>query len=96
MIHFGSQIIGEGYPCYIVAEAGNNHNGDIEIAKELIEKASEAGANAIKFQTIIPEEFFSKTLDPKSYEYAKNISLNKKQHLILKHHAKKNNINSCT
>lgn len=40
---------------YIVAEAGVNHNGDIKMAHRLIDEAVIAGANAIKFQTAIPE-----------------------------------------
>ena len=38
---------------YIIAEAGVNHNGDIGIAKKMIDKAKEAGADCIKFQTFI-------------------------------------------
>ena len=37
-------------PCYIIAEIGNNHNGDVRIAKQLVELAKEAGANCVKFQ----------------------------------------------
>jgi len=40
---------------YIIAEAGINHNGDLDLAKKLIEKAKESGADAIKFQTFIVE-----------------------------------------
>jgi len=44
---------------YIVAEIGNNHEGDFELAKELISAAKESGADAVKFQTIIPEGLVS-------------------------------------
>jgi len=40
---------------YVVAEIGNNHEGDIELAKELIFEAASAGVDAVKFQTIVPE-----------------------------------------
>lgn len=40
---------------FIIAEIGNNHEGDIEVARKLIESASKAGVDAVKFQTIIPE-----------------------------------------
>ncbi len=43
--------IGDGRRCFIVAEAGVNHNGDLERARALIDAAAEAGADAIKFQT---------------------------------------------
>lgn len=52
----GDRLIGPGEPCFIVAEAGINHNGNIEIAKELIEKAAQCGCDAIKFQTYITEQ----------------------------------------
>ena len=44
---------------FIIAEIGNNHEGDFELAKELISAAKESGANAVKFQTIIPEGLVS-------------------------------------
>jgi len=51
MIQKNRKKIGDNEPCFIVAEAGVNHNGDIEIAQRLIDAAVEAGADAIKFQT---------------------------------------------
>jgi N-acetylneuraminate synthase/N,N'-diacetyllegionaminate synthase len=92
MFRIGKTSIGNGNPTYIVAEAGNNHNGDFEMAKKLIQKASECGANAIKFQTIIANEFFSKNIDSKLFKYAEKISLNEAQYIKLKKYAKKNNI----
>ncbi|MEO0108333.1 MAG: N-acetylneuraminate synthase family protein, partial [candidate division WOR-3 bacterium] len=50
MIRIGSRPVGEGYPCFLVAEIGINHNGSIEIAKRLIELAAKAGWDAVKFQ----------------------------------------------
>jgi N-acetylneuraminate synthase len=49
-VKIGNTMIGDGHPCYIIAEIGINHNGDIEIAKKLIDLASVAGCNAVKFQ----------------------------------------------
>ena len=43
----------------IIAEIGNNHEGDIELAKEMICLAAKSGANAVKFQTIVPEKLVS-------------------------------------
>jgi sialic acid synthase SpsE len=43
-------FIGIGEPCYIIAEIGVNHNGDVILAKKLIDAAIESGANAVKFQ----------------------------------------------
>jgi N,N'-diacetyllegionaminate synthase len=54
-ITIGRREVGEGCPCFIVAEAGINHNGDAALAAELVDAAAEAGADAIKFQTHFPE-----------------------------------------
>ena len=55
-IKLGSQFIGFNEPCFIIAEAGVNHNGDMEKAHKMIELVSKSGANAIKFQSYITEE----------------------------------------
>ena len=54
-IRIGAREIGSGSPCFVIAEAGINHNGDAALAAELVEAAAEAGADAIKFQTHFPE-----------------------------------------
>jgi N-acetylneuraminate synthase len=54
-INIGGKRIGDHQPCFIVAEIGINHNGDIEIAKELIRVAKKAGVDAVKFQKRTPE-----------------------------------------
>ena len=46
---------------YVIAEGGLNHNGDINIAKKLIDSAKECGVNAIKFQTYKTENFVRET-----------------------------------
>jgi len=92
MFAIGNKKIGKDNPVFIIAEAGINHNGDLDIAKKLIKEASKCGADAIKFQTIIADELFSKKLNPELYDLVSKWSLNKKDHLILMDHAKKNNI----
>jgi len=49
-VKIGSRTIGPHQPCYVVAEIGINHNGDIDLAKKLINVASGAGCDAVKFQ----------------------------------------------
>ncbi|MGD0631948.1 MAG: N-acetylneuraminate synthase family protein, partial [Terracidiphilus sp.] len=46
----GSKMVGQGGPCYVTAEIGINHNGDIDVAKKLISVAVGAGCDAVKFQ----------------------------------------------
>ena len=79
------RLIGAGQPCYIVAEIGINHNGDIEIAKDLMHAAKEAGADAVKFQMRILTESIPEHMKdrPKNtpwgdmtyYEYKQHIEL---------------------
>ena len=54
-VNIGSRTIGAGHPTYVIAEIGLNHNGDVEIAKQLIDVAARAGADAVKFQKRTPE-----------------------------------------
>jgi N-acetylneuraminate synthase len=49
-IKLGGTLVGDGHPCYVVAEIGINHNGDIAIAKKLIDVAAASGCQAVKFQ----------------------------------------------
>jgi N-acetylneuraminate synthase len=49
-LQVGSKLVGYAHPCYVIAEIGINHNGDIDLAKQLINVAIGAGCNAVKFQ----------------------------------------------
>lgn len=59
-IKIGNKIIGDDHSCFIIAEAGSNHNGDINQAKKLVDIAAESGADAVKFQTFTADKLFSK------------------------------------
>ena len=54
-IAIAGREIGPGRPCFVIAEAGINHNGDEALAADLVAAAADAGADAIKFQTHFPE-----------------------------------------
>src|SRR5436190_12137411 len=54
-IKFGKKLVGDGHPAYVIAEIGINHNGDLEIAKKMIDAAVHAGVDAVKFQKRTPE-----------------------------------------
>jgi N-acetylneuraminate synthase len=54
-VKIGDRWVGDGHPTYVVAEIGINHNGDIEIAKRLMDAAKHAGVDAVKFQKRTPE-----------------------------------------
>ena len=55
VVEIGGRKIGHGEPAYIIAEIGINHNGDIDLAKKLIDTAVIAGCDAVKFQKRTPE-----------------------------------------
>ncbi|MFT5499422.1 MAG: N,N'-diacetyllegionaminate synthase [Kiritimatiellia bacterium] len=55
-IEINQRKIGPGQPCFIIAEAGGNHNGEISLARELVDAACDTGVDAIKFQTYITEK----------------------------------------
>jgi sialic acid synthase SpsE len=58
-IEIAGRLVGEGQPCYIIAEAGVNHNGDPALARKLIDIAADAGADAVKFQKRTPSEILT-------------------------------------
>lgn len=66
-VKIANRLVGDGCPVFIVAEAGINHNGDIELAKKLIDAAARAGADAVKLQNYRTEDFISD--QSLTYEY---------------------------
>ena len=49
-IEIGEYVLSEDSPCFVIAEVGNNHNGDISLAKQLVDLAVDSGADCVKFQ----------------------------------------------
>lgn len=80
IITIKNRKIGKGQPTFVIAEAGVNHNGDLALAKELVRKAREAGADCVKFQTFVAENLVTdsapkakyqlKTTDPAESQFA--------------------------
>jgi N-acetylneuraminate synthase len=58
-VRIGSKLVGDSEPCYVIAEIGINHNGDIDLAKRLISVAIAAGCDAVKFQKRTVEVVYS-------------------------------------
>lgn len=68
MIRVGSKNIGEDQPVFIIAEAGVNHNGDLKLAKELVDAAVEAKVDAIKFQTFNADKLVTYSAPKAKYQ----------------------------
>src|SRR5215813_5609000 len=66
----GDREVGRGLPCFVIAEAGVNHNGDPEKAYGLIDIALKAGADAVKFQTFRSDRVVSPNAPKASYQVA--------------------------
>ena len=62
-IRIDKKLIGEGEPCFIIAEAGSNHDGKLEQAKQLIDIAAATGVDAVKFQTFQADKIAAETKD---------------------------------
>ncbi len=67
-IRIGSRDVGPGAPCFVIAEAGVNHNGDVARAKHLIDVAAESGADAVKFQTFLSHKLTSAAAPKAAYQ----------------------------
>lgn len=63
----GTRQIGDGFPCFVIAEAGSNHNGNLDQARALIEVAAEAGADAVKFQNFQAARLYPRSAGQADY-----------------------------
>ncbi len=94
---FCGKLLGSGHPAFLVAEIGLNHNGDVELAKRMIESAAKNGADAMKLQTFVASELISKSLladDPDHpgneipfYEFFQRYELSRENYKVLIAHA---------
>lgn len=103
-VQIGNRMIGPGYPCFLVAEIGVNHNGDMDMAERSIDAAAEAGADAVKFQNFRTEDFVSdrslmyeyvsqgRTVRESQYEMFKRCELSPESLHALKEHCSRRGI----
>lgn len=82
-VKIGDRWVGDGEPCFIIAEAGVNHNGDINLAKALVDIAKDAGADAVKFQIFNAGAVVTKRAEKAKYQKAA-IGVNESQYKMLK------------
>ncbi len=83
MFRIGDREIGADAPCFIIAEAGVNHNGSLALAHELVDIAADAGADAIKFQTFTTEHLATASAQQADYQ-RKNTGKDESQFDMLK------------
>lgn len=101
-ISIGNKKVGIGKPVFIIAEAGVNHNGDIKLARKLIDVAATSGVDAVKFQTFAPDELLlkgtpratyqaknQKGVEETQYEMLERLKLPREAHAELKRYAEK-------
>ncbi|MFC1904272.1 pseudaminic acid synthase [Chloroflexota bacterium] len=81
-VKIGERWVGEGEPTFIIAEAGANHDRKLSQAKQLIDVAVEAGANAVKFQVYSAETIYSKKTP--QFSYLKELDAGKSTYDILR------------
>lgn len=105
-INVENKLVGQGQPVFIIAEAGINHQGEVEIAKQLIEEAARCGADAVKFQKrsisrILTREGLDMPYENsnsfgKTYgEHKEALELSESDYKELQDHCKKNDIVFC-
>ena len=103
-IMIGQRLVGPGCPVYVIAEAGKNHNGKVELAKDLVKAAASAGVDAVKFQSIKTEDlmvrsglrpdYFDDALESKESEFdiTKKLELPDPAHKPLAQLARRNRL----
>lgn len=83
LVRIASKTMGEGHPTVIIAEAGVNHNAQLDLALQLVDAAAAAGADAVKFQTFKAEQLVTATGEMAAYQ-KKNIGKTESQRDMLK------------
>lgn len=98
-VRIKNRIIGDGHPCFIVAEIGCNHDGKLKQAKEMIDAAVDAGCDAVKFQSFSANKLFNEYFDYAKkgvrkdwIKFLKSLELKKEWHKLLKDYCERKGI----
>ena len=83
-VEIGGHVVGPAHPCFVIAEAGVNHNGDLDLGRELVRAAASAGADAVKFQTFSADRLVTAAA-PKAAYQAERTDPAETQQSMLKH-----------
>ena len=67
-VEISGRRVGPGEPCFIIGEAGVNHNGSVELARKLVEVAAESGTDAVKFQSFKSDKLVTATAPKAAYQ----------------------------
>lgn len=67
-VKIGNHLVGPSHPCFVIVEAGVNHNGDMRLAHKLIDAAVKAGADSVKFQSFVSEELVTSEAPKAEYQ----------------------------
>jgi len=98
-LDLGGRPIGDGQPCFIIAEIGSNHNQDFDLALRMIDAAAQSGVDAVKFQTFRASSHYSKHApgfgylnNVNTHELIRSLELNRSWQADLKRHSEERGI----
>jgi sialic acid synthase SpsE len=103
-VRIGERLVGKGHPVFVLAEAGINHNGSVDLARRLIDVAADAGCDAVKFQKRTVRALLSREAYERPYtngghsygrtygEHRERLELSEAQHTLLSNHARNRGI----
>ena len=95
-IRIGDKDVGDGCPCYVIAEAGSNHDGKLDQAKELVDIASDIGADAVKFQSFTADRLYDAKGSKETVDLLSEIELRREWHAELMDHARRKEVEFLT
>ena len=81
-VRIGQRLVGEGQPCFILAEAGVNHNGDPKLAEDLVRIAADCKADAVKFQKRTLHELLTRAAIEKPYVNSNSLGATYGEHRL--------------